>query len=197
MSQHVFIIIQRSSGIKHFLDLTVLNVLLSSLLLTSICFPSIVPSPSCLCCSAHPQTCPTYNPLTLVCSFTPFPLCLPSHRTSHHWSSLIWTRPRVHCACGGFFFLPKINSCLYVAYIRRTGGVQASSHFHFGSGGSILTRPNVEGGTVLTCRCVKNRWRTEPSAWQLMVSWDVSEHSCVLVLGEASVVTLLVHVWVS
>lgn len=93
----------------------------------------------------------------------------------------------------GIFFLPKIYSCLYVTHIRRTGDVKASSNFNFCTCGSILIRANVEGGTVLTCRCVaENRWRTEPSAWQLTVAWDVSEHSCVLVLGEASVVTLLV-----
>lgn len=50
--------------------------------------PSIVPSPSCLCCSPLPYTCPTFTPLTQLRSFTLLPSCFRSLSLSFsfsHW----------------------------------------------------------------------------------------------------------------
>lgn len=92
-----------------------------------------------------------------------------------------------------------VLSCLKSTVVStlRTSDIKASGRCNFCPGGSMLTRPDVGGGTVLTCRCVaENRWRTEPSAWQLTVSWDVSEQLCARPRGGFSSHPLgvLVHV---
>lgn len=102
-----------------------------------------------------------------------------SHNPGSRGSSLIWKHPRGHTPPPP---RPKINTCLYVMHVRHTGNVIVWRHLNLCAPGGILIRPNVKGGTVVTYRRVaENRWRTEPSAWQLGVPWDVSERSCVLV----------------